>query len=126
MTRSKATAEPDDAFRCESCDRRWYYTRPFCPDCGSEAVTTYSLGTGELLATTTVRVTPEDVREPNELGLVRFDSGVQAIAQLGDPALSVGDDVAFAGEHVLRGEGAEAVRGPRLVATDDRKKASER
>ncbi|WP_137285708.1 OB-fold domain-containing protein [Halorussus salinisoli] len=83
-------------------------------------MTTYSLGTGVLLATTIVHVTPDDVREPNELGFVRFDSGVQAIAQLGDSDLSVGDHVVFAGEHVLRCEGGESIRGPRLVATEDR------
>lgn len=120
MNRTSATANPGEAFRCESCDSRWYYTRPYCPDCGGGTVTTYSLSTGVLLATTIVQVTPDDVREPNELGFVRFDSGVQAIAQVGDSDLSVGDDVAFAGEHVLRGEGGESVRGPRLVATDDR------
>lgn len=120
MIRASETANPGDAFRCESCDGRWYYTRPFCPDCGSEDVTTYSLDTGVLLAKTTVHVTPDDVREPNELGLVRFDSGVQVIAQLGDATLSVGDGVAFEGEHVLRGGSEEPVVGPRLVAADDR------
>ncbi|MFC6787259.1 hypothetical protein ACFQFH_15720 [Halobaculum halobium] len=26
----------DRAFGCRECGRRWYYTKPQCPDCGSE------------------------------------------------------------------------------------------
>lgn len=90
----------DEAFVCEACGERWYYTRVRCPDCGSDAVGTYELDAGEVLAVTEVAVTPPDVRSPNRLGLVSFD-GVRLIAQLDDEATS-GDSVAFAGRHRLR------------------------
>lgn len=106
----------DTAYRCEHCNRRWYYTRGRCPDCGHEAVATYTLGVGELLAWTRVEVTASDVRTPNRLGLVAFDD-VRVIAQLRDGEVEVGDRVGFAGEHSLR-EGDERAE-PRLAPTDN-------
>lgn len=102
------------AYRCRTCAARWYYTRHTCPECRSTDHETYELGVGTLLAETTARVTPDDVRAPNRLGLVDFD-GVRALAQVEDDA-TVGDDVAFAGDHALRGTGPTAVSGPRLVS----------
>jgi len=96
------TPHAGEAFVCETCGARWYYTRHRCPDCGETAVATYALGEGELLAVTEVHVTPPDVRSPNHLGLARFD-GVQLVAQLVDGSGAVGDTVAFDGEHELRG-----------------------
>ncbi|SDX74593.1 Zn-ribbon domain-containing OB-fold protein [Halobellus clavatus] len=116
MTTDGANADDrmrtDLAFRCEQCGHRWYYTRGRCPDCGEEEVTTDELGVGELLASTRVDVTPEDVRSPNRLGLVAFDD-VQVIAQLDGEGVSVGDRVTFSGEHTLR-EGDEQTH-PRLT-----------
>lgn len=105
----------DRAFRCADCGRRWYYHRRRCPDCSGTDATTYELGTGELVAVTSVEMTPPDVRSPNRLGLARFD-GVRLIAQLADETLSPGDIVAFAGAHRLR-DGQEELR-PRLTAAD--------
>ena len=105
----------DRAFRCADCGREWYYQRRRCPDCSGTEATTYALGTGELVAVTTVEMTPPDVRSPNRLGLARFDD-VQVIAQLTDEALSRGDAVAFAGAYRLR-DGQERLR-PRLAAAD--------
>lgn len=90
----------DEAFVCEACGERWYYTRVRCPACGSDAVETEELDTGEVLTVTEVAVTPPDVRSPNRLGLVSFD-GVRLVGQLGDEASS-GDTVAFTGAHRLR------------------------
>lgn len=101
------------AYRCRTCAAHWYYTRPACPECRSADHETYELGVGTLLAETTARVTPDDVRAPNRLGLVDFD-GVRVLAQVEDGA-TVGDDVSFAGDHALRGTGTTAVVGPRLV-----------
>ena len=116
--RSSAQEEPpvDHAFVCSACDNRWYYTRARCPDCGHDDPSTYELGTGAVVSTTTVEVTPPDVRSPNRLGLVRFD-GVQLIAQLEGETVAVGDTVEFAGEYGLRD--GEEFRAPRLSPVTD-------
>ncbi|WP_101295617.1 Zn-ribbon domain-containing OB-fold protein [Halegenticoccus soli] len=115
MTRQRATAATlDRGFRCSHCDRRWYYTRPACPDCGGGDAEPIDLGVGELVTRTVVRVTPPDVRSPNALGLARFDLGVQLVAQLADPSLEPGDAVRLDGKYPLRGNDASAIRGPRL------------
>ncbi|MFT4946260.1 MAG: putative OB-fold protein [Natronomonas sp.] len=101
----------DHAFVCPACDHRWYYTRARCPECAHDEPSTYELGTGDVVATTTVEVTPPDVRSPNRLGLVRFEA-VQLIAQLEGEEVSVGDTVEFTGEYQLR-DGQEFT-GPRL------------
>lgn len=107
----------DECYRCEACGERWYYTKPVCPACGADAdrATAVPLGTGEVIATTEVHATPEDVRSPNSLGLVRFDDGTQVVAQVGDSAVEAGETVAFAKEYVLRDNGDDPVRGPRLA-----------
>lgn len=109
----------DEAFRCENCDHSWYYTNPHCPNCSGENIATYSLNTGELLSSTTVYTTPDDVRTPNRLGLVRFDDEVQLIAQIEGNDCEIGEIVKFAGEHVLRGDSESVVYGPRLVPVDN-------
>ena len=103
----------DEAFVCDDCGERWYYTRSRCPACGDDDVSTYALGEGELLAQTEVRITPPDVRSPNPLGLARFD-GVQLIAQLADD-VAVGDRLTFAGAaHLREGDRREQPRLTRL------------
>jgi uncharacterized OB-fold protein len=118
MSENTIPTEPrvDHAFRCVECDHRWYYTRARCPECGHAEAEAFELDTGEVVASTTVAVTPDDVRSPNPLGLVRF-GGVQLIAQLVDESIAVGDTVEFAGEYELR-DGDES-RGPRLRAVGD-------
>ncbi len=102
MTTQRTEPHAGEAFVCEDCGARWYYTRQRCPDCGGGAIDTYALGEGELLAVTEARVTPEDVRSPNHLGLARFGD-VRLVAQLADGSGAVGDTVAFGGAHELRG-----------------------
>ena len=112
-----ADASPARAYACTACSERWYPDRRRCPSCASTDFETYRLGVGELVAVTTAHVTPPDVREPNRLGLARFDGGVSLVAQLDADALTVGDSVRLAGEHVLRdrdGDDERAVTGPRL------------
>ena len=98
------------ATTCETCDETWAYDRVRCRNCGGEQFTETDLDEGELLAVTVSRVTPPGVREPNHLGIARFEDGVQVTAQLADEGLSVGDSVVLAGDYDLRGE----TRGPRL------------
>lgn len=108
----------DRAFGCRACGRRWYYTKPQCPDCGSEpsAHGTEELGQGEVRTVTRVEVTPGDVRSPNRLALADFD-GVRLIAQV-TGEVAVGDRVAFAGSFTLRG--GDDDRQPRLRVVEDR------
>jgi uncharacterized OB-fold protein len=114
-TRETDGLPADAAFVCDDCGRRWYYTRGRCPDCQSDSVSTYQLTEGELIARTDIAVTPDDVRSPNPVGLVRFDD-VQLIAQLADDSVSVGDRVAFAGAHRLRAD--DETEQPRLTPVE--------
>ncbi|MXR43286.1 hypothetical protein GRX01_18350 [Halobaculum sp. WSA2] len=127
---SRSEAEADDrgrdgdppadrAFVCRECGRRWYYTKPQCPDCDSDpsAHGTEELGEGTVRAVTRVEVTPADVRSPNRLALADFD-GVGLIAQVaGDDDPTAGDHVAFAGSFTLRGDGDRPQ--PRLRVIED-------
>ena len=103
----------DQAFVCEDCGSRWYYDRYRCPDCAGKEHSLYELGTGELVAVTTVEMTPADVRSPNPLGLARFGD-VQLLAQLDDETLEAGDPVEFAGAYRLRHDSDETQ--PRLTS----------
>lgn len=107
----------DRAFACRACDRRWYYTRCRCPDCGAAEFSTYRLGDGVLVALTEIAVTPDDVRSPNRIAMARFDEDVQVTAQVTGDDVSTGDRVAFDGAHRLRGR--SDVDNPRLVSADD-------
>ncbi|MFB6271228.1 MAG: Zn-ribbon domain-containing OB-fold protein [Halobacterium sp.] len=99
-----------DATVCETCGETWAYDRARCQVCGGEQFRETPLGEGELVAVTVSRVTPSGVREPNHLGVARFEGGVKVTAQLADEALSAGDSVVLAGDYALRGD----ERGPRL------------
>lgn len=116
MTDGDRSLRADEAFRCLDCDRRWYYARARCPDCAGREFGTYALDEGVVVARTTVHTTPPDVRSPNALGFVRFDNGVQVVAQLSDDAVGVGDTVAFAGSTPLRDGDAPQ---PRLVSVTE-------
>ncbi|MFC3959169.1 Zn-ribbon domain-containing OB-fold protein [Halovivax cerinus] len=107
---------PDRAFVCTACDHRWYYTRQRCPACGAADADTYELGTGSVLATTTVHATPPGVRQPNPLAIVAFEH-VSLVAQLADETIETGDAVTFGDEAVLR-DGDEPIEGPRLVRSE--------
>jgi uncharacterized OB-fold protein len=100
---------------CRHCGRRSFYRKSYCPNCGHEEVSTLDPGDGELLATTTVTVTPNGVREPNRLGIAKFAGGANMIAQLGDESLSVGDSVRLEEDCVLREGEKGQVRGAQFV-----------
>lgn len=102
---------------CEACGRRTFYEKRRCLDCGNGAFAETTPSTGELMAVTTVHVTPEGVREPNELGLAAFPGDANVIAQL-DDELAVGDAVDLDGDYELRRGGDGALHGARLVAAD--------
>lgn len=106
----------DHAYQCIECDCRWYYTRPTCLECGSDTIETYDLDVGTVASVTIVHATPEGVRSPNRLALARFD-GVGVLAQVADSVdeLVAGNEVRFAGDHVLRETDADVITGPRLV-----------
>lgn len=105
------------ALECVDCGRRTFYDKRRCLDCGSDTFENVEPGQGELLSITTVEVTPDGVREPNDLGLAAFDGEANVVAQLDDD-LSVGDAVRLEGEYELR-EGREGpMRGPRLIAVE--------
>lgn len=105
----------DFGFVCTNCSERWYYTRRRCPACHSDTIETYKLGRGTVVTTTLVTVTPPDVREPNDIGLVRFGA-VSLIAQLSESGLSAGDTVAFEGDYRLRS--GDRQLQPRLTPID--------
>lgn len=106
----------DQGFLCDTCGHRWYYTKPRCPECSGREILTYDLERGKIIAQTEVRATPDDVRTPNKLGLVQFDSGVQVIAQLNRTDIKTGDMVQFDGDHELRAGSELSVSGPRLYS----------
>jgi uncharacterized OB-fold protein len=104
------------ALECSACGRRSFYEKRRCLDCGSDAFEEVDPGTGELLAVTTVEVTPAGVREPNALGIAAFDGDANVVAQLDDPAaVAVGDSVRLEGDHDLRQAEDGPIVGPRLV-----------
>ena len=106
----------EEAFECDACGHRWYYTRARCPNCEGTSASPFGLGTGTVVTWTDARVTPPDVRAPNRLVLADFD-GVRLVAQLAGDAVDVGDRVRFAGEYRLRE--APGARGPRLTAVEE-------
>lgn len=103
---------------CDSCGRRTFYETQRCPDCESDQFVEREPGIGELIAITQVHVTPDGVREPNALGLARFDHGANLIAQL-DGDLSVGDATSLSTDNDLRAVGDGVRTGLRLVPADD-------
>lgn len=103
----------DRAFKCTACSNHWYYTRARCVECGSTSFETYSLGTGRVVATTTVHATPPGVRAPNRLGLIQFDDDIRLVAQVDGPEISAGDSVEFGDITTLR-SGDSPSAGPRV------------
>lgn len=102
---------------CRECGRRTFYKKNRCPECGSDQYTKEKPGKGKLVAITTVHITPEGVREPNELGLATFPGDANIVAQL-DESLSVDDTVVLDGDYELRTRKDRILRGARLIAAD--------
>ncbi|MFO8114778.1 MAG: OB-fold domain-containing protein [Halorubrum sp.] len=106
-----------ELLECRDCGRRTYYEKHRCPECDGSAFDGVPAGTGELIAVTTVHVTPDGVREPNALGLASFPGGASVIAQL-DGELSVGDAVRLVGDRELRVTEDGPLRGVRIAAAE--------
>ncbi len=79
---------------CSICGHRWYFSRVFCPNCGSgDIVATASAGLGTVYAITRVDRAPSpEWRDlaPYGIALIDLDEGVRAMTQA-DPALRIGD-----------------------------------
>ena len=105
------------AYRCLTCDHRWYYTKLACPNCRNDNIETYKLDAGVAESITIVHATPKGVRSPNRLAIARFD-GIGVVAQVADtdPRLTAGDSVRFADGFVLKETDSEKITGSRLIA----------
>lgn len=110
-------SDPGEIRECEACGYRTFYSTRLCPDCGSDRFDTRPAGTGELTAVTTVHVTPPGVREPNRLGVARFD-GVGYIGQIEGEA-TPGDAVCLVDGFDLRETDEGTYSGPRIVAVEE-------
>ena len=105
-----------DLLECTDCGHRTFYEKRRCHVCGADSFEKRDPGTGELLAVTTNHVTPDGVREPNQLGFARFE-GTNIIAQLeGD--IEPGETVRLEDGFELRETEAGALKGGRLVLVD--------
>ena len=103
-----------DVLKCVDCGRRTFYEKGRCSDCGGKRFECVPAGTGKLLAVTTVHVTPEEVREPNALGLATFQGGANIIAQL-DDEFAVGNSVELVPDNELRVGPNGKIWGARLT-----------
>lgn len=88
--------------RCADCSRVWYYDRNVCPKCSGRSFEDVAPQGGTIVAKTVVHVTPDDVPQPLELGLVSFANDVSVIGQLADPELKRGATVVLSGDETLR------------------------
>lgn len=103
-----------DAFQCVDCGWRTFYEKERCLECGGDEFEPWRPGEGELLSVTTIRVTPDGVREPNRLGLAVFEGGASVVAQL-DGDLAVGDAVVLSGDRQLSERRGSVLTGPQFV-----------
>lgn len=106
-----------ECVECVECGRRSFYEKHRCLRCSGTEHTAVAAEDGELLAVTTVNVTPEGVREPNRLGLASFPGGAKVVAQV-EGELSVGDAVSLTGDRDLRVVEDGVLHGSRLVAVE--------
>lgn len=103
---------------CTDCGRRTFYEKRYCTECGNGEWNEREPGTGELLAVTTVHVSPDGVRKPNRLGVAQFEGQANLTAQV-ESDLDVGDRIRIDGENALR-DGEDGPRvGPRFVPADE-------
>lgn len=107
-----------DVLACTDCGHRTFYEKRRCLSCGADSFEKRDPGVGELLATTTSHVTADGVRNPNRLGIARFEGDVNVIAQLaGD--LEPGDAVQIKDGAELRETSDGVLRGGRLLLADE-------
>lgn len=106
-----------DIFTCSTCEKRTFYRKDRCPECGDNRFVQCDPGIGEVVSLTRVHVTPPGVREPNMLGLVEFDDGANVIVQL-EGELEVGDEVRLTDDRVLRADGDDTITGSRAIPAD--------
>lgn len=106
-----------DVLECTDCGQRTFYEKRRCLVCAADSFERRDPGVGELLATTTSHVTADGVRNPNRLGLARFDGDTNVIAQL-DGDLEPGDAVRLEDGAELRETDAGTLRGGRLELAD--------
>ncbi len=103
---------------CTDCGNRTFYEKQRCLECGNSSWIERDPGTGEILAITTVHVSPDGVSTPNLLGLVQFEDGVNFVGQL-ESNLTVGDRVKLDTGSILRENENGTKIGPRLVSADE-------
>ncbi|ELY96269.1 hypothetical protein [Natrialba taiwanensis] len=103
---------------CADCGGRTFYEKRRCADCGAETFRDRDPGVGTLQAVTAVHVTPDDVSEPNRLGLASFDGDASVIAQC-NGTLEAGDVVAIAEGASRDGEDSTMTLVP--AAVNDRR-----
>ncbi|NHN48021.1 hypothetical protein G9464_10480 [Halostella sp. JP-L12] len=102
---------------CSNCGYRTFYKKKHCLECGGQEWNKQEPGVGELLAITTVHVSPEGVREPNRLGIARFE-GANLVAQI-RKGLNPGDNVKLDDSNILR-EGDNGTHvGAQFAPVDD-------
>lgn len=81
---------------CGACDAVWYFTRRFCPHCGTpDPEMRQSSGRGRVYAVTTVARAPSpELRElaPYRLALVDMEEGFRAMTHAA-PDVALGDPV---------------------------------
>ena len=81
---------------CDSCHTPFYFKRPFCPECGSNAISlSQSAGRGTIEACTVLHRAPTDelqVYAPYLVALIAMDEGFTVMGH-GDRALVIGDRV---------------------------------
>lgn len=102
---------------CTNCGYRTFYEKRHCMECGNQQWDKRDPGVGELLAITTVHVSPTGVREPNQIGLAKFE-GANLIAQTRED-LDVGDSVKLDDGNVLREGDDGAQIGAQFVSAGD-------
>lgn len=104
-------------FECSTCGNRTFYRKDRCPECGGNRFAKWEPGIGEVVSLTRVHVTPPGVREPNTLGLVKFDDGTNVIVQL-EGEVEVGDEVQLTDDRVLRADGDDTITGLQAIPAD--------
>ncbi|SEP16718.1 hypothetical protein SAMN04487948_11811 [Halogranum amylolyticum] len=102
---------------CANCGYRTFYKKRHCMECGSQQWDKQESGIGELLAITSVHVSPKGVRKPNRLGLAKFE-GANLVAQIGKD-LNVGDNVKIDNGNTLREEDDGTQVGAQFVPAGD-------